>query len=160
MPGDFSCTPGCELKATNVRVQALSIGQIKLNRRNSRTHSAKQIRQIANSMVAFGVELLIGDDEVFSPGDLVAAASVLRRDRHAGFFIDQLLAQAMAGGLVNLPECDALGRRARRMQRNRIGDQSKFEIAFPVGTHDQLLWVYACDAVCKDIDALFDPLAR
>ncbi len=28
-----------------------------------------------------------------------------------------------------------------------------------VRTHDQLLWVYACDAVCKGRDALFNPLA-
>jgi hypothetical protein len=48
------CAPRRKLKATNVRVQALSISQIKLNPRNSRTHSAKQIRQIANSIVAFG----------------------------------------------------------------------------------------------------------
>ena len=41
-----------ELKATTV--QSLSIRQIKLNQRNSRTHSAKQIRQIADSIVAFG----------------------------------------------------------------------------------------------------------
>jgi hypothetical protein len=33
-------------------VQSWSIHQIKLNQRNSRTHSAKQIRQIANSIVA------------------------------------------------------------------------------------------------------------
>ena len=86
-----------------------------------------------------------------APGDLVAAAFVLRRDRRAGLFIDQLLAQAIAGGLVDLPECDALGRGARRMQCNRTGDQGKFEIAFPEGTHDQLLWfsVYASGAVCK-----------
>ena len=44
--------PG-KLKATNVRVQALSINQIKVNRRNSRTHPTKQVGQIANSMVAF-----------------------------------------------------------------------------------------------------------
>ncbi len=44
-----------------------------------------------------------------APGDLVAAASILRRDRRAGFFIDQLLAQAIAGGLIDLPERDALG---------------------------------------------------
>jgi hypothetical protein len=43
-----------ELKATNVREQALSITRIKFNQRNSRIHSAKQIRQIANSIVAFG----------------------------------------------------------------------------------------------------------
>jgi hypothetical protein len=85
------------------------------------------------------LELLIRDNEVFSPGELVAAASVLRGNHHAGFFVDQLLAQAIAGGLVNLPERDALGRRARCMQRNWTGDQGKFEISFPVGTHDQLL---------------------
>jgi hypothetical protein len=42
------CAPRSEL---NVRVQALPI-QIKLNSRNSKTHPAKQIRQIANSIVA------------------------------------------------------------------------------------------------------------
>jgi hypothetical protein len=55
-----------------------------------------------------GIELLVGDDEVVTPGDLVAAASVLRSDRRAGLFIDQLLAQTIAGGLVDLPECNAL----------------------------------------------------
>src|SRR5262249_21347875 len=69
MPGNSGCTPRCELKATNVRVRALSISQIKLNRRNSRTHSAKQIRQIANSIVAFGFTnpLLVTED-----GELIA----------------------------------------------------------------------------------------
>ena len=45
-------------------VQSLSIRQIKLNQRNSRTHSAKQIRQIANSIMAFGFTnpLLITED--------------------------------------------------------------------------------------------------
>src|SRR5438874_13103289 len=47
------------------------------------------------------------------------------------------------------------------MQRNRTGDQSEFEVAFPVGTHNQLLWfsVYAGDTVSKGSDALFDPRA-
>jgi DNA modification methylase len=69
MPGKSACTPRCELKAMNVRVQAFSINQIKLNRRNSRTHSAKQIRQIANSIVAFGFTspLLVTED-----GELIA----------------------------------------------------------------------------------------
>jgi hypothetical protein len=52
-----------ELKATNVREQALSITRIKLNQRNSRIHSAKQIRQIANSIVAFGSTGLGGAHE-------------------------------------------------------------------------------------------------
>ena len=69
IPGNSGCTPRCELKATNVQVQALSISQIKPNPRNSRTHSAKQIRQIANSIVAFGFTnpLLVDED-----GELIA----------------------------------------------------------------------------------------
>src|ERR671934_2919517 len=43
------------------------------------------------------------------------------------------------------------------MERNRTGNQSQFEIAFPVGTHHQLLWflVHACAAVCRGKDAMF-----
>src|SRR5215471_9535983 len=102
-------------------------------------------------------ELRILNDEVVALGHLVAAAFVLGGDRLAGLFIDELLAQAIAGGLVDLPEGDALGTRAGRMERNRTGDQSQFEIAFPVGTHNQLLWfsVYACEAVCRGKDAVF-----
>jgi ParB-like nuclease family protein len=62
--------PG-KLKAMNGRVQALSISQIKRNRHNSRTHSAKQIRQIANSMVAFGCTnpLLVTEDGTLTAGE-------------------------------------------------------------------------------------------
>ncbi len=64
------CAPRPEL-STNVRVQALSINQIKLNRRNSRTHSAKQIRQLANSIVAFGFTnpLLVTEDGTLIAGE-------------------------------------------------------------------------------------------
>jgi hypothetical protein len=48
---------------------------------------------------------------------------VLGGDRLAGLFIDELLAQAIAGDLVDLPKRDALGTRAGRMQRNRTGDE-------------------------------------
>lgn len=37
-----------------MRIQDMAISQIKLNPRNARTHSAKQIRQIAKSIVEFG----------------------------------------------------------------------------------------------------------
>jgi ParB-like chromosome segregation protein Spo0J len=62
--------PG-KLRFANSRVQALSISQIKPNRRNSRTHSAKQIRQIANSMVAFGFTnpLLVTEDGTLLAGE-------------------------------------------------------------------------------------------
>ena len=62
--------PG-KLKATNVRVQALSISQIKPNPRNSRTHPTKQVGQIANSMVAFGFinPLLVSEDGTLIAGE-------------------------------------------------------------------------------------------
>ena len=46
--------PRPEPGASNLRVQMLPIGQIKTNPRNSKTHPAKQISQIRNSIVAFG----------------------------------------------------------------------------------------------------------
>jgi DNA modification methylase len=54
VPANSARTPPYKLGATKLRVQALSIGQIKLNPQNCRTHSGKQIRGIANSIVAFG----------------------------------------------------------------------------------------------------------
>jgi hypothetical protein len=46
------------------RHDEISIRQIKPDSRNARTHSAKQIRQIANSIVAFGFTnpLLVSED--------------------------------------------------------------------------------------------------
>ena len=71
MPGHFGRTDGSELKATNVRVQALALDQIKLDRRNSRTHSGKQIGQIANSIAAFGFThpLLVNEDGTLIAGE-------------------------------------------------------------------------------------------
>jgi ParB/Sulfiredoxin domain len=71
MPSNSGCTPGCEFKVTDVRMQALSINQIKLDGRNSRTHSGRQIRQIANSIVAFGFTnpLLVTDDGTLIAGE-------------------------------------------------------------------------------------------
>src|SRR5262249_33984891 len=107
------------------------------------------------------IQLGIIHDEVLALGDLIAAAFIFGGDRFAGLLIDELLAQAIAGRLADLPECDALGGRARRMQRNRTGDQGKFEVAFPVRTHNQLLSlrVYAYEAGYKDRDALFNSVA-
>ena len=59
-------------------VQEISIGQIKPNPRNARTHSAKQIRQIANSIVAFGFTnpvLVSEDGELIAGHGRYAAAS-------------------------------------------------------------------------------------
>src|SRR5262249_61574741 len=86
-------------------------------------------------------ELRILNDEVVALGHLVAAAFVLGGDRLAGLFIDELLAQAIARGLVDLPESDTLGPRAIRIERYRTSDQSQFDIGLPRGTHNQLLCV-------------------
>jgi DNA modification methylase len=66
-----NCSPRYELRAANLRVQALPISRIKLNRRNSRTHSAKQIRQIADSIVAFGFTnpMLVTEDRTLIAGE-------------------------------------------------------------------------------------------
>jgi hypothetical protein len=47
--------------------------------------------------------------------------------------------------------CSAIGQETR----------GKFEVAFPVRTHNQFLLLqgYACEEVCKGSDALFDPVA-
>ena len=52
--GNAGRTSRRKVRATNVRVQTLPISQIKLNRRNCKTHPGKQIDQLVNSMVAFG----------------------------------------------------------------------------------------------------------
>src|SRR5204862_2025903 len=65
------------------------------------------------------LEFLVLDHEVLAFGDLVAAALLLGRYGLAGFLVDQLLAQAIAGRLVDLPEGGALRRRAGGMQRDR-----------------------------------------
>jgi DNA modification methylase len=51
-------------------IQEISISQIKPNSRNSRTHSGKQIRQIANSIAAFGFTnpLLVSEDRELIAG--------------------------------------------------------------------------------------------
>jgi DNA modification methylase len=54
MPGSSDCLPLRQVRAMNIAVQARSIKEIKLNPRNAKTHSGKQIRQIANSIIAFG----------------------------------------------------------------------------------------------------------
>ncbi len=80
-------------------------------------------------------ELRVLDDQVLPPGNLVATALVLGIDRLAGFLIDELLTQPIAGRLVDLPEGNALCARAGGVQCDRARDQGQLKIAFPVGTH-------------------------
>jgi hypothetical protein len=64
-----------------MRVQQIAINQIKPSSRNARKHSAKQIRQLANSMVAFGftTPLLVSEDnELIAGHGRYQAAKLLR----------------------------------------------------------------------------------
>src|SRR5690349_12660291 len=72
LPSSVACTPGCGLQIANLKVQMLSINEIKLNRRNAIIHSAKQISQIANSIAAFGFTnpLLTTEDGTLIAGDV------------------------------------------------------------------------------------------
>jgi DNA modification methylase len=103
----------------NITVQTRSIKEIKLNRRNSRTHSAKQIRQIANSMVAFGFTnpLLVNER-----GELIAG--------HGRYSAAQLL------GLANVPVIVITGLSPARQRALAIADN---KIAGNAGWDRELL---------------------
>ena len=96
-------------------VQAIPISQVKPNSRNSRTHSAKQIRQIANSIVAFGFRnpLLVSED-----GELIAG--------HGRYQAAKLL------GLAKVPVIVVAGlspakRRALAIADNKIAENAGWD---------------------------------
>src|SRR6266704_5057881 len=96
-------------------IQAISISQVKPNSRNSRTHSAKQIRQIANSIVAFGFRnpLLVSED-----GELIAG--------HGRYKAAELL------GLAKVPVIVVAGlspakRRALAIADNKIAENAGWD---------------------------------
>ena len=69
-------------RGANITVEARSIGDLKLNPRNCRTHSVKQIRQIANSILAFGFTnpLLVNER-----GELIAGHGRYKAAQLLGF---------------------------------------------------------------------------
>jgi DNA modification methylase len=70
--------PDFGIKESSVTVQEISISQIKPNPRNARTHSAKQIRQIADSIISFGfiTPVLVSEDGELLAGDGRRAAAM------------------------------------------------------------------------------------
>jgi hypothetical protein len=95
--------------------QEISIGQIKPNPRNARTHSAKQVRQIANSIIAFGFTnpVSVGED-----GELLAG--------HGRY------AAAMQLGLDKVPAVIVAGlspakRRALAIADNKLAQNAKWD---------------------------------
>jgi DNA modification methylase len=96
-------------------VKQMSIGKIKLNSRNARTHSAKQIQQIANSINIFGFTnpLLISED-----GELIAG--------HGRYEAAELL------GLSEVPVIVVYGlspakRRALAIADNKIAENAGWD---------------------------------
>ncbi len=79
-------------------------------------------------------EAVIGIADIDAFADLVAAAFVGGVDRLASLVIDQLLADAIAGDFVDLPEGDALAGGGRRIKRHGTGDEGELQIALPIGT--------------------------
>ena len=113
--GNSDCAPRFGIKENSMSVQLVSIGQVKPNSRNSRTHSAKQIRQIANSIVAFGFRnpLLVSED-----GELIAG--------HGRYQAAKLL------GLAKVPVIVVAGlspakRRALAIADNKIAENAGWD---------------------------------
>ncbi len=122
MPGNSACTPHSELKATTV--QALSLDQIKVDRRNARTHSSKQIRQIANSIAAFGFTnpLLLNED-----GTLIAGEGRLKAAQLLGFA--KVPAIVLAG--LSPPKQRALAIADNKIAENAGWDRERLAIEIP-----------------------------
>jgi DNA modification methylase len=115
MSGNCDCAPRFGIKENSMSVQAISISRIKPNSRNSRTHSAKQIRQIANSIVAFGFTnpLTVSED-----GELIAG--------HGRYKAAKLL------GLAKVPVIVVAGlspakRRALAIADNKIAENAGWD---------------------------------
>src|SRR5262249_55450409 len=103
------------MKESLTGVQTMPLGQIKPNPDNPKTHSAKQIRQIANSIVAFGFTNPILADEY---GEILAGVG--------RYEAAKLL------GLTNVPVIVVTGlsrakRRALAIADNKIAENSGWD---------------------------------
>jgi hypothetical protein len=118
-----------DLVLRNQIIGAIDIALVDLGLR----HEAVDVDRMA-ALDRHGVELFVLDGQVDAFIDLVAAPFIVRLDRVARSFVDQLLTKAIAGFLVDLPEGDPVARRGRRVKRDRARDEGKLEITLPVGT--------------------------
>ena len=91
-----------------MRVQEMAIGAVRPNPRNPRTHSAKQVRQIADSILAFGFTnpLLVSED-----GELIAGHGRLEAARELGH---------ATVPVIRVAGLSAVKRRALAIADNRI----------------------------------------
>jgi ParB-like chromosome segregation protein Spo0J len=69
---------------TNLEIEYIALGSLKPYSRNARTHSRKQVRQIADSIASFGFTnpVLIDNDRMILAGHgRVEAAKLLKIDK-------------------------------------------------------------------------------
>ena len=88
------------------------------------------------------LDLLVLDQEIGVLRIFVSAALVGRLDRLAGDVVDELLAQPIAGLLVELAERHPLAGGRGGIDRDRAGNEGQLDVALPVGTssrHAKLL---------------------
>ena len=79
------------------------------------------------------VELAVVDRDIVALGDFIAAHALVALDDFAGFGIDILLLQAMAGLAIEEMERDALARARGGEEGDGTGDKRELQIALPVG---------------------------
>src|SRR6516225_10334529 len=113
---EASCRLSCRRRCRRTTASPLAWARASSHAptRSTKSHLACDVRGDVVHPAVGGIEghhaqgIAVLNDEVVALGHLVAAAFVLGGDRLAGLFIDELLAQAIAGGLVDLPQRDAL----------------------------------------------------
>ena len=108
------------------------------------------------------LKLLILDLKIDALGIFIAPALVFGADGLLRHFIDELLAQPVAGLLVDLPERYPLRRRSRRVERNRARNERELKIALPIGTsgcsHDELLRNADTKSTVSKVDRQAQPI--
>jgi ParB-like nuclease domain/DNA methylase len=108
-------TSDFQSEGNSMRIQDMAISQIKLNPRNARTHSAKQIRQIAKSIVEFGFTnpLLVDED-----GELIAG--------HGRYRAAELLGIGMVPVII-VAGLSPAKRRALAIADNKIAENAGWD---------------------------------
>jgi DNA modification methylase len=108
----------------NMTVQEILISQIKPNSQNAKMHSAKQVRQIANSITVFGFTspLLISED-----GEILAGHGRYMAAKHLG--LDKVPAVVVAG--LSLAKRRALSIADNKIAQNAKWDRERLAIEIP-----------------------------
>ena len=124
---------------------------------------ARHERVDLDSVVALdrkGVEFVVLDQDIGVLGVLVAAALILALDRFARDLVDQLLAQPVAGLLVDLAERDPLVARCAGVEGDRTGDERELEVALPIRTRGSHGYLRLVAGAVRLPAAFTDHLAR